>query len=98
MSAFDFRASKVVWFSIFLTVLGLAGGGVSCSGKNEAKEADVKNYKKPNDGELKKMLTPEQYQVTQHEATEAPFHNAYWDNKKAGIYVDVVTSEPLFSS
>ncbi len=48
--------------------------------------------------ELKKMLTPEQYNVTQNNATEKPFHNKYWDNHKKGIYVDVVTGEPLYSS
>ena len=55
-------------------------------------------YAKPADEELHKRLTREQYEVTQHAATEPPFHNAYWDNKRAGIYVDVVTGEPLFSS
>ena len=53
---------------------------------------------KPTDAELKKKLTPEQYAVTQHDATERPFRNAYWDNHAAGIYVDVVSGEPLFSS
>src|SRR4029077_9503010 len=53
---------------------------------------------KPSDADLRRSLTPLQYQVTQHEATEAPFHNAYWDNHKDGIYVDVVSGEPLFSS
>lgn len=48
--------------------------------------------------ELKKTLTPEQYHVTQEEGTERPFENAYWDNKKEGIYVDVVSGKPLFSS
>ena len=56
------------------------------------------DFKKPADAELKQQLTPEQYRVTQHEATEAPFRNAYWDNHEAGIYVDVVSGEPLFSS
>jgi methionine-R-sulfoxide reductase len=56
------------------------------------------NYKKPSDEELKKMLTDEQYKVTQCEGTELAFKNEYWDNHKAGIYVDVVTGEPLFSS
>jgi methionine-R-sulfoxide reductase len=55
-------------------------------------------FRKPSDAELKKQLTPEQYRVTQHEGTEPPFRNAYWDNHEAGIYVDVVSGEPLFSS
>ncbi len=60
--------------------------------------ADMTNYTKPSDDELKKRLTPQQYQVTQHEATEPAFRNEYWDNHKAGIYVDVVSGEALFSS
>ena len=48
--------------------------------------------------ELKAQLTPLQYKVTQEDGTEPPFSNDYWDNKKAGIYVDVVSGEPLFSS
>lgn len=56
------------------------------------------DYKKPSDSELKQKLTPLQYQVTQHEGTERPFQNEYWDNHEAGIYVDVVSGEPLFSS
>jgi len=53
---------------------------------------------KPADAVLRKELTTLQYDVTQREATEPPFHNAYWDNHAPGIYVDVVTGEPLFSS
>src|SRR5436309_10182952 len=53
---------------------------------------------KPGDAELRRALTPLQYEVTQHEATEPPFRNEYWDNHRAGIYVDVVSGEPLFSS
>jgi methionine-R-sulfoxide reductase len=55
-------------------------------------------FKKPSDAELKKTLTPVQYQVTQHEGTEPPFRNEFWDDHRAGIYVDVVSGEPLFSS
>ena len=58
----------------------------------------MSDFKKPTDDELKKSLTPLQYQVTQHEGTERPFQNAYWDNHEAGIYVDVISGEPLFSS
>jgi methionine-R-sulfoxide reductase len=53
---------------------------------------------KPRDEEIRKSLSPEQYAVTQECATEPPFRNEFWDNKRAGIYVDVVTGEPLFSS
>jgi peptide methionine sulfoxide reductase msrA/msrB len=57
-----------------------------------------RKYTKPGDEELRSKLTPLQYKVTQHEGTETPFNNTYWDNKKEGIYVDVVSGEPLFSS
>lgn len=56
------------------------------------------NYEKPTEEELKKILTPLQYQVTQENGTERPFQNEYWDNKQEGIYVDIVSGEPLFSS
>ncbi|HEU4647572.1 MAG TPA: peptide-methionine (R)-S-oxide reductase MsrB [Gemmatimonadales bacterium] len=56
------------------------------------------NYHKPSEAELRQRLTPEQYKITQQEGTEAPFRNAYWDNHAPGIYVDVVSGEPLFSS
>jgi peptide methionine sulfoxide reductase msrA/msrB len=59
---------------------------------------DMKDFKKPNEAQLKKELTPEQFAVTQKAATEPAFHNAYWDNHEPGIYVDVVSGEPLFSS
>lgn len=55
-------------------------------------------YVRPSDDEIKAMLTPEQYYVTQESGTEKPFKNEYWDTKQEGIYVDVVTGEPLFSS
>jgi methionine-R-sulfoxide reductase len=58
----------------------------------------MNSFTKPSKQELKQRLTPEQYNVTQEEGTEPPFQNDYWDNKHAGIYVDVVSGEPLFSS
>jgi peptide methionine sulfoxide reductase msrA/msrB len=56
------------------------------------------NYKKPSDGDLKKKLSSMQFDVTQKDGTEPPYNNAYWDNHAEGIYVDVVSGEPLFSS
>ncbi len=58
----------------------------------------MSDFHKPSDEELKKSLTPMQYQVTQHEGTEPPFRNEYNNNHHAGIYVDIVSGEPLFSS
>ena len=59
---------------------------------------DMSEFKKPTDAELKQKLNPLQYQVTQHEGTERAFQNDYWNNHEPGIYVDVVSGEPLFSS
>jgi peptide methionine sulfoxide reductase msrA/msrB len=62
------------------------------------KGMDMSNYVKPSDAELKKKLTPQQYDVTQKSGTERAFTGELWDNHKDGIYVDVVSGEPLFSS
>lgn len=58
----------------------------------------MKNYSKPSDEELRQKLTPMQFRVTQQDATEPAFQNEYWDHHEAGIYVDIVSGEPLFSS
>jgi peptide methionine sulfoxide reductase msrA/msrB len=58
----------------------------------------MKDFKKPDAAQLKSKLSSEQFAVTQQCGTEPPFHNAYWDNHKPGIYVDVVSGQPLFSS
>jgi peptide methionine sulfoxide reductase msrA/msrB len=63
-----------------------------------AAAATAGTYRKPADSELATRLTPLQYAVTQRGATEPPFANAYWDNHEPGLYVDVATGEPLFSS
>ena len=65
--------------------------------KNSVSKADTP-FVKPSDAELKEGLTPLQYDVTQQEGTEPAFHNEYWENKARGIYVDIVSGEPLFSS
>lgn len=60
--------------------------------------AEQQLYQKPDQATLKARLTPLEYRVTQNDGTERPFDNRYWDNKQPGIYVDVVSGEPLFSS
>lgn len=65
---------------------------------NAPQLANYANYRKPQDSELRKKLDDLQYAVTQRDGTEPPFRNTYWDNKQDGIYVDIVSGEPLFSS
>jgi peptide methionine sulfoxide reductase msrA/msrB len=69
-------------------------------GEEEGAEISPKagDYSKPDDATLRSTLSPLQYEVTQENGTEPAFHNEYWDNKKEGIYVDIVSGEPLFSS
>jgi methionine-R-sulfoxide reductase len=81
-----------------LAVAALASGGRTAAAQAHTIGWNPMTFKKPSEAELKRQLTPEQYTVTQREGTERPFHNAYWDNHEAGIYVDVVSGEPLFSS
>jgi peptide methionine sulfoxide reductase msrA/msrB len=75
-----------------------AGNGTGNQRASAATKGSAMTYKKPSDQEIKAKLTPIQYEVTQHEGTEPAFRNEYWDNHEDGIYVDVVTGEPLFSS
>jgi methionine-R-sulfoxide reductase len=93
---------------VMLAVLGLFGAKFyitraqpaddSTVSTNRYQSMDPTQFKKPDAAELKKKLTPEQFAVTQNSATEPPFANKYWDNHKQGIYVDVVSGQPLFSS
>ena len=84
----------------FLALACQAGPGATPSPppSRASPEAPMSSFQKPSDTELHQRLTPQQYAVTQHEGTEPPFHNAYWDNHQPGLYVDVVSGEPLFSS
>lgn len=72
--------------------------GNGTNAQMESKGAAQSSFVKPSQEELKKKLTPLQYKVTQESGTERPFNNEYWDNHKDGIYVDIVSGEPLFSS
>ena len=83
-------------------LLVAAGVGTASAQANEtpagAKGWNPVDFRKPGDAELRQELTPMQYRVTQQAGTEPPFQNEYWNNHAAGIYVDVVSGEPLFSS
>jgi len=72
--------------------------GVACQPPKAQEAPPMRSFAKPSDPELRKRLTTEQYQVTQRDGTELPFRNAYWNDHRSGIYVDVVSGEPLFSS
>jgi len=75
-------------------------GGIASSAMAQAPRQPAAGtaYVKKSDAELRRTLTPLQYEVTQHADTEYPFRNEYWNNHRPGIYVDVVSGEPLFSS
>jgi len=82
-----------------LTLLGAATAAAqTADAPHPPKGWRPMEFHKPADAELRRSLTAVQYEVTQQEATEAPFHNEFWDNHHPGIYVDVVSGEPLFSS
>jgi peptide methionine sulfoxide reductase msrA/msrB len=68
------------------------------AGSQRTKVMSTKQYKKPSGPEIKKALTPIQYEITQNAGTEPPFRNEFWNNHEPGLYVDVATGEPLFSS
>jgi len=97
-----FSVTSVVALSIVavalyaLPVIPLHSASLPYPDKTLAVSANT--YTKPSKAVLKKKLTALQFDVTQNEATERPFENAYWDNTKPGIYVDIVSGEPLFSS
>jgi len=102
MTSKTFDAWSGVAAAVFAALL--AACGALAASDPEASSAprwrgdEMSDYRKPSDEQLRESLSDLQYQVTQKEGTEPPFHNEYWDNKKAGIYVDRVSGEPLFSS
>jgi methionine-R-sulfoxide reductase len=83
---------------IITALLSLPALAAKPVAKENAMEKKLETFHKPTEDELKKKLTPEQFNVTQHEGTERPFSNQYWDNHEEGIYVDLVSGEALFSS
>lgn len=82
-------------FAVLTVAIGCARSATAETGKRTSSDG---KYVRPSDDEIRKRLTSLQYKVTQKDATEPAFRNEYWNNEKPGIYVDVVTGEPLFSS
>src|SRR6266478_4968022 len=91
---------KTLWIGLAGTLVVIVGSILFSYAQTQKKEAEKMNPTKevPTDAELRKQLTKDQYNVTRGCGTETPFHNAYWDNHRPGIYVDLITGEPLFSS
>jgi methionine-R-sulfoxide reductase len=99
--------SRAAWVAVFCTTM-LAVSGTLVSAEQTGEEEHgmsqrtgidkERRWQKPDEVWLKQNLSDEQYRVTQKDGTERPFRNAFWDNHETGIYVDVVTGEPLFSS
>jgi methionine-R-sulfoxide reductase len=91
-------ALLVLIFRVYMVQAQTTNGGQNMSTDNSGTPTDGRVYKKYTKEELKKKLTAMQYEVTQEDGTEPPFQNEYWDNHADGIYVDIVSGEPLFSS
>jgi len=91
---------KTLWIGLSGAVAVVVGSILFGYAQEQKKENEKMNPTKaiPTEAELRTKLTKDQYHVTQECGTETPFQNAYWDNHKAGIYVDIITGEPLFSS
>ena len=91
---------KTLWIGLSGAIVVIVGSILFGYAQEQKKESEKMNPNKavPSDAELRSRLTKDQYRVTRECGTETPFQNAYWDNHKAGIYVDLITGEPLFSS
>ena len=91
---------KTLWIGLIGAAVVIVGSILFGYAQGQKKENETMNPSKPvpSDTELRSRLTKDQYRVTRECGTETPFQNAYWDNHQAGIYVDIITGEPLFSS
>ena len=91
---------KTLWFGLLGAIVVIVGSILFGYAQGQKKENERMNPTKavPSDAELRTKLTKDQYRVTRECGTETAFQNAYWDNHQAGIYVDLISGEPLFSS
>jgi peptide-methionine (R)-S-oxide reductase len=91
---------KTLWIGLSGAIAVVVGSILFGYAQEQKKESEKMNPTKaiPTEAELRTKLTKDQYRVTRECGTETPFQNAYWDNHKAGIYVDLISGEPLFSS
>lgn len=89
-----------LWLGLLGAILVGVGLFFYISARQQKMEAGPETYLKPvpSDADLRKRLNQEQYRVMRQGGTEPPFHNQYWDNQRPGVYVDMITGEPLFSS
>ena len=89
-----------LWLGLLAAILVAVGSFYFSHAQHEKKRSEKFNWMKPvpSDAQLRSDLTEEQYRITRENGTETLFHNLYWDNKRPGIYVDLITGEPLFSS
>jgi methionine-R-sulfoxide reductase len=89
-----------LWIALISAIVVVVGSILLGYAQGQKKQAEKMSSTKavPSDAELRRQLTKDQYRVTRECGTETPFQNAYWDNHQPGIYVDIITGEPLFSS
>jgi methionine-R-sulfoxide reductase len=95
-------ASRLTFVCALLAAIGVAIASIFWSQAHEERKMNEKmrplEVTMPSEANLRRQLTQEQYHVTRENGTETPFRNPYWDNHRAGIYVDIITNDPLFSS
>src|SRR5438445_13132162 len=110
MLSCDMKQVKSIGYFGALTVIAFALGSGCSPAQSQANtariasvsapftNADMEKFQKPSEAELRQKLTPKQFEVTQHAATEPSFQNEFWNKHEPGIYVDIVSGQPLFSS